>query len=172
MKINLNANFSATFSQMFLKGHQIKRERFERKRFNKININETKIREVLSKLQTNKACGPDRIGNTALKNLPALSKSLMLIFKTALNKGYFPSYWKISEVIPIFKDENRAMIEQYRPISLLCNVSKVLEKIIFDELYDIVKIKIDESQHGFRKHRSVITQLLLFLELLYNEIDK
>ena len=64
------------------------------------------------------------------------------------------------------------MIEQYRPISLLCNASKVLEKIIFDELYDIVKIKIDESQHGFRKHRSVITQLLLFLDLLYNEIDE
>ena len=69
-------------------------------------------------------------------------------------------------------DENRAIIEQYRPICLLCNVSKVLEKIIFDELYDIVKIKIDESQHGFRKHRSVITQLLLFLDLLYNEIDE
>ena len=50
-------------------------------------------------------------------------------------------------------------------------MSKVLEKIIFDELYDIVKIKIDESQHGFRRHRSVITQLLLFVDLLYNEID-
>ena len=69
-------------------------------------------------------------------------------------------------------DEKRAMVEQYRPISLLCNVSKVLEKIIFDELYDFVKIKIDESQHGFQKHRSVITQLLLFLDLLYNEIDE
>ena len=125
MKIKLKS--PATFSQCFLKVPQIKREKYERKRFNKIEINETKIREVLSKLQTNKACGPDRIGNTVLKNLPALSKSLMLIFKTALNKGYFPSYWKISEVIPIFKDGNRAIIE-CRPISLLCNVSKALEK--------------------------------------------
>ena len=35
-------------------------------------------------------------------------------FQTALKKGFFPSYWKISKVIPIFRDENRAMIEQYR----------------------------------------------------------
>ena len=101
-----------------------------------------------------------------------MSKSLFLIFKTALNKGFFPSYWKISEVEPIFKDENRALIEQYRPISLLCSVSKVLEKLIFDELYEIVKTKLEESQHGFRMHRSVVTQMLLFLDLLYNEFDE
>ena len=104
--------------------------------------------------------------------MPALSESLFLIFKTALNKGFLPSYWKISEVVPIFKDENRALIEQYRPISLLCSVSKVLEKLIFDELNEIVKTKLEESQHGFRMHRSVVTQMLLFLDLLYNEFDE
>ena len=96
----------------------------------------------------------------------------MLIFKTALTEGYVPSYWKISEVISIFMDENRALIEQYRFLSLLCNLSKVLEKLIFDKLYDIVKTKIKESQQGFRRHRSVIAQLLLFLELLYNDLDE
>ena len=64
------------------------------------------------------------------------------------------------------------MIEQYRPISLLCNVSKVLEKLIFNEIYEIVKPHLDNSQHGFRRHRSVVTQLLLFLDLLYKELDK
>ena len=64
------------------------------------------------------------------------------------------------------------MIEQYRPISLLCSFSKVLEKLIFDELYEIVKTKLEESQHGIRRHRSVVTQMLLFLDLLYNEFDE
>ena len=109
------------------------------------------------KLQTNKACGPDNIGNTILKNLPSLSKSLLLVFQAALNKGYFPTYWKVSEVIPIYKDENRAQIENYRPISLLCNVSKVFEKLIFNEIYEIVNPVLDNSQHGFRRHRSVVT---------------
>ena len=63
------------------------------------------------------------------------------------------------------------MIEQYRPISLLCNVSKVSEKLIFNEFNEIVKPDQDDSQHGFRRHRSVVTQLLLFLDLLYKELD-
>ena len=140
-------------------------------KFNKVSIDERKIKEILTKLQTNKACGPDNVGNTILKNLPTLSKSLHIVFQAALNKGCFPAYWKTSEVIPIFKDENRAMIEQYRPISLFCNVLKVLEKLIFNEFYEIVKPHLDNSQHGDRRHRSVVTQLLLFLDLLYKEID-
>ena len=79
---------------------------------------------------------------------------------------------KVSEVIPIYKDENRAQIENYRPISLLCNVSKVFEKLIFSEIYEIVNPVLDNSQHGFRRHRSVVTQLLLFLDLLYKEFDQ
>ena len=119
-----------------------------------------------------KSCSTSIENKSAIFLCVACRESLFLIFKTALNKGFFPSYWKISEVVPIFKDENRAMIEQYRPISLLCSVSKVLEKLIFDELYEIVKTKLEESQHGFRRHRSVVTQMLLFLDLLYNEFDE
>ena len=63
------------------------------------------------------------------------------------------------------------MIEQYRPISLLCDVSQVLEKLIFNEIHEIVKPHLVNSQHGFRRHRSVVTQLLLFLDLLYKELD-
>ena len=95
--------------------------------------------EILSKLETIKACGPDNKGNLVLKNLPALSKSLLIVFKAELSKGYFPTFWKIKEVIPIFKDDGRADVKHYRPISLLCNISKVFEKFKFSELYDIVK---------------------------------
>ena len=106
------AFFSEFFSKVFLKTNQIKKKSFDKHLHNKFEIDKSEIKEILSKLQTNKACGPDRIGNTVLKNLPALSKPLFLIFKTALNKGFLPSYWKISEVVPIFKDQNRALIEQ------------------------------------------------------------
>ena len=63
------------------------------------------------------------------------------------------------------------MIEQYSPISILCNVAEVLEKLFFNEIYEIVKPHLDNSQHGFRRNRSVVTQLLLFLDLLYKELD-
>ena len=136
-----------------------------------MNVSETKILEILSKTETSKACGPDDIGNLVLKNLPALSKSLLIVFKAALSKCYFPSFWKISEVIPVFKDEDRADVKQYRPISLLCNTSKVFEKVIFNELNDIVKTTLHNAQHGFRRHRSVVSQMLLFLNHHCNKFD-
>ena len=127
---------------------------YQKRKFNKVNIDERKIKEILNKLQTNKACGPDNVGNTILNNLPTLSKYVPRVFQAALNKECFAAYWKTSEVIPILKDENRAMIEQYRPISLLCNVSKVWEKLIFNEICERVKSHLDNSQHGFRRHKS------------------
>ena len=113
----------------------------------------------------------DNIGNLVLKNLPALSKSLLIVFKAAVSKGYFPSFWKISEVIPVFRDKDRADVKQYRPISLLCNTSKIFEKVIFNELYDIIQTTLHNAQLGFRRHGSVVTQRLLFLNHLYNKFD-
>ena len=62
-------------------------------------------------------------------------------------------------------------MKQYKPISLLFNTSKVFENVIFNELYDIVKTTLHNAQHGFRRHRSVVTQMLLFLNHLYNKFD-
>ena len=164
--------FNEFFTNVFTKTDQIP-ETFSTPNgeHNKINISEKQIEQLLLDLDITKACGPDNIGNLVLKSLPTLSKSLLLIFKTALLKGYYPSQWKISEVVPIYKDGDKSAIENYRPISLLCCVSKIFEKLIFDELYEIVHKHLNEAQHGFRKKRSVVTQLLLFLEHLYQRYD-
>ena len=95
-----------------------------------MNISETKILEFLSKLETSKACGPDNIGNLVLKNPPAFSKSLLIVFKAALSKCYFPSFWKISEVILVFKDgrqSRREAIQTYKPS--LQHIKSFLEKL-------------------------------------------
>ena len=76
--------FSDFFSSVFNKTDQIsEKQSYEKQLFNKINIDETKIKQILKKLRTNKECGPDgpdKIGNRILKNLPALSKSLLSLF--------------------------------------------------------------------------------------------
>ena len=101
-----------------------------------------------------------------------LSKSLTFIFQTCINKGIFPSIWKTSQVAPIFKEGNKADVSCYRPISLLCCCSKILEKVIFDALYSKVKDKLHDSQFGFRKRRSATVQLLLFLDKIYELNDQ
>ena len=118
---------------------------------NKIVITKKQIVQILSNLDTSKACGPDNIGNLILKTLPSLSKSLYLVFKTVIAKGFFPIYWKISELVPIFKDAKKTQIEKYWPRNLLCNVTKILEKLIFDELYNLINKHLHEAQHGFCK---------------------
>ena len=93
-----------------------------------MTITEEKINQCLQNLKTNEACGPDNIGNIILKHASSLAKSLKLIFQTCINKASFPRLWRTSEITPVFKEDNKADISQYRLISLLANVSKVLEE--------------------------------------------
>ena len=61
--------FNDFFSSVFLKSNTIEmKNSYEKRKFNKVNIDERKIKEILTKLQTNKACGPYNVGNTILKN--------------------------------------------------------------------------------------------------------
>ena len=116
-----------------------------------IRIEETKIEFILKNLLTNKASGFDGIGSIILKNLSeTLSKSLYLLFRTFINKQLFPIYWKTSQVVPIFKEKNKASVECYRSNSLLGSASKVFEKIIFDNIYPKVQSYLENAQYGFR----------------------
>ena len=61
--------------------------------------------------------------------------SLTDIFNYTLKTGIFPSDWKKANVSPIFKKGNRSDVKNYRPISLLSNVSKVFERLVYNRLY-------------------------------------
>ena len=130
------------------------------------------IEEILKSLEVKKSTGPDKLGNNILKACSkSLSKSLGFIFQTCLNKGVFPTTWKYSQITPIFKEGNKADVNCYRPISLLCCCSKVFEKFLFDSIYEHVKSYLHKNQFGFRKRRSATLQLLLFLDTIYELND-
>ena len=138
----------------------------------KFVASETKIHDILQKLLINKAPGHDGIGNVVLKNLSdTLPKSLSLLFQTCINKATFRSPWKTCKVTPIFKEGNKASVDCYRPISLLCSVSKVLEKLIFDTVYQHVEDMLTDCQYGFRKKRSTVLQMIVFLKEVYELYD-
>ena len=87
---------------------------------NTANYTEDQISDILFELNPDKSTGPDKFGNTLKKCHKTLCKSLKLIFETCLNKQCYPSYWKICQITPIFKEGNKADVTCYRPISLLC----------------------------------------------------
>ena len=74
-------------------------------------------------------------------------------------------------ITPIFKSGDRASTKDYRPISLLCTISQVLERIIYSKIIPVVFPKISPYQFGFTKNRSTVHQLLIFLNHVLDSFE-
>ena len=100
-----------------------------------IHVTSDDVRRILLSLDVNKATGADRIPARLLRYCaPYISSSLSDLFNKSLNTGKIPSAWKISNITPIPKDGQKNEASNYRPISLLSIVSKVLERCIYNQL--------------------------------------
>jgi Reverse transcriptase (RNA-dependent DNA polymerase)/Endonuclease-reverse transcriptase len=126
------------------------------------------LQRVISKLKSKKAPGLDGIPNAALKELSKKSVALLAnVFNAVLRLGYFPKVYRESKIVLFAKPGKDPQFPQnYRPISLLSGVSKILERIILSriELFlDSNDILMDE-QFGFRKRHSSNHQVLRITE--------
>ena len=88
-----------------------------------------------------------------------------------MSYGIWPSFWKCAVITPIFKSGSAIDVENYGPNAFLLN-SLLLERSIFNYIYPYVKVKISNSQHGFLKNRSTVTQLVEFVDLIYTCNDQ
>ena len=132
-----------------------------------ISVSELDVFEALSSLDVSKASGPDGICAKLLKHCAiALYQPLHYIFFLSLSQCYLPLEWRTHLIKPIFKSGDKSLIKNYRPISLLCIVSKVLERIVYKKIIDFVYNSISFFQFGFLKGRSTLQQMLL----LFNAI--
>ena len=121
------------------------------------DVDENTVIDVLRQLPLKSSFGFDGISSHLLHNIELyLVKPLTLLAKQTLNSGIFPDKLKIAKVIPIFKKGDSTQFTNYRPISLLPVISKVLEKIIYKQLYCFFKEHdlLYESQYGFRTEHS------------------
>ncbi len=95
---------------------------------------------------------------------------LSILFNKSLTENKFPSKWKISYVSPIFKDGDKSDVSNYRPISILCAASKIFERLVFNMLFEQIKHKIHDSQHGFFSKRSTQSNLMEYVSFVAHEI--
>ena len=133
------------------------------------------VRKLLRSLKVKKSCGPDNIGPRILKELAdELAPCLTLLFQSSLNSGIVPADWRIAHVSPIFKKGERYSAENYRPISLTSVTGKLLEHIIVHTIMNFLEENsiLCREQHGFRKNRSCISQLLGLMDELTKSRDK
>ena len=138
-------------------------------------ITKEQIVKIINNFGTNKAHGCDGIAVAMLK-LCALeiSSPLLIIFEKCMSTGVFPDSWKYANVQPVHKKENRQIISNYRPISLLPICGKILEKIVFDQVYSFLNANnlLSKHQSGFRPGDSTIYQLLSITSSIYEDFEK
>ena len=99
-----------------------------------INVNE--INEIITGLSSKKAHGPDLISVSMIKLCgDDLCVPLKIIFDNILETGIFPDQWKAANVTPVHKKNDKQIVSNYRPISLLPILAKIFERIVFKNLY-------------------------------------
>ena len=134
-----------------------------------INFSELDVFHTLQSLDTSKASGGDGISPKLLKlSALALYQPLYYLFSITLLQNYLPSDWRIHVIKPILKSGDRSSVKNYRPISLLPVVSKVLERLVYNCMLEFVTNSISPYQFGFLRGRSTLQQLLIFFDTILN----
>ena len=121
------------------------------------------------------SCGFDYLSSSLLKKLsPLLIKSITLIVNQSLNTGVFPDHLKKAKVIPVFKKDDKTLLKNYRPISLLPIISKILEKIVYSQLshYFIKNQLFNPYQYGLRTNHSTEHAVLEITDRIISSVDQ
>ena len=141
---------------------------------NSVQTSPHEVFKILTHLDTNKASGPDLISNKILKECAAsLSEPLADLFNNSFNQGKFPQSWKQANVTPIHKKDDRQSKSNYRPISLLSNISKVQERIVYNRLFEHCTKNnlLTDKNSGFKPFDSTINRLIHLAHQIYNGLD-
>ena len=139
----------------------------------KIDISVEDVDRCLSALNTNKGPGPDGIPPLFYKKTQSIiAWPLQLLFSKSLNQGIFPSKWKHTFIIPIFKSGATSKVDNYRPITILSAVSKIFESCLITKLTPIFNSLIIPEQHGFYKQRSTVTNLFSYVNLILTALGR
>ena len=115
------------------------------------------IETLINDLVPKNSSGHDNLSNKLLKKLlPAMLEPLTILFNKSLSEGVFPEVMKKADVIPLYKAKDHQETNNYRPISLLLTISKLLEKVMYKRTYGFLEDskQIYKSQYGFRTAHS------------------
>ena len=132
------------------------------------------IANIISSLNSSKASGPNSIRYRILfllKNY--ISKQLADLFNLSFLTGVFPSVLKTAKVAPVFKKDSKLDYSNYRPISLLSNIEKILEKFMYKRLSTFLNNNnfIYNLQFGFRQQYSTSHASINITEIIRKALD-
>ena len=137
-------------------------------KFSFIFETKSKILAEIHNLDNKKACQESEIPVKVIKDtIDIFSEFIFHNFNKSIFDATFPSELKNADVIPVFKKKDRNNIENYRPVSILPNLSKIYERCLYDQMYKYFNHILSKWQCGFRKgfsttlsqHGAILTDL-------------
>ena len=132
-------------------------------RMNLEHVNILKVKKILKSLSNSRSTGLDELDNFSVK-LAAdyIAQPVHHIVCLSIQQNKFPHSWKYSKVLPLHKKEDKLDRKNYRPVAILSPISKVLEKIVYEQLYNYFTRNhlFHPNLHGYRGNRSTQTALL------------
>ena len=137
-----------------------------------LSMNE--LKDALYSLKSNKSPGYDGISyNVIKKSFGNLFEPLKYLFNLSIEKGVFPDDLKIARVTPIYKGEGSSDVSNYRPISLLPCFPKILERIMYNRLYNylIENNILYSKQFGFQNCNSTDNAVVQSVDQIIESIE-
>ena len=137
-------------------------------------VNEEIVLKVIDNLKPKTSYGTDMISNKLLKHVKnELLNPITNLINQTLSTGKFPKLLKIAKISPIFKKGDDTLLSNYRPVSVLPSVSKVFEKVIYNQIYEYFTDKklLYNSQYGFRKNHSTEYAAMELIDRVIKEMD-
>jgi hypothetical protein len=145
------------------------------KNLDSISATEEEVYDMIKCIDTSKATGPDGISPKLLYEAGVtIVPSLTHLINLSLSLAKVPQNWKIANVIPLFKKGDKFDTNNYRPVSLLSCVSKILERVVFKHLYNYLRDNglLSPNQSGFQQGDSTVNQLSYLYHTFCEALDK
>ena len=127
------------------------------------HVNVDKIKKILKNLSSSRSTGMDELDNFSLKLAgDYVAHPIHHIVCLSIIQSKFPRSWKVSKVLPLHKKGDKLEQKNYRPVTIVSPVSKILEKVVYEQIYNYFTRNnlFHPNLHGFRGNRSTQTALL------------
>lgn len=138
-------------------------------------VTNREVAELIQNLKTKNSPGPDKITSDMLKKInESIIIPLVYIFNLSISQGQVPTHFKNAIICPIYKAGDKTDLSNYRPISLLNTIGKVLEQAVKRRLTNYLEQNniLSNNQYGFRHGRSTDDAIIYLTRQIVTDVDQ